>query len=78
MDVMPYPGELRNMIKAAITFSDPAKKTDYFVKLYRACNGQQGPLDGQKLKDQGFTLREMEVLTGHSKSKIARELAESA
>lgn len=76
MTDVPYPGELRNMIKAAITFSDPAKKTDYFVKLYRACNGHQGPLDSRQLKEQGFTLREMEVLTGHSKSKIARELAE--
>lgn len=78
IESLPYPGELRNVIKAAITFSDPTKKTDYFVKLYKSCNGSQGLLDTRYLQRQGFTLREMEVLTGRSKSQIARELAGTA
>jgi hypothetical protein len=31
----------------------------------------------QELKDKGFTLREIEVLSGVSKSQAARELKES-
>lgn len=72
---IPYPGELRNMIKTAITFSDPSKRYDYLTKLYKTCNEQRSSLELGYLHTQGFTLREMEVLTGRSKSQIARELA---
>lgn len=75
MKNIPYPGELRNIIKTAVTFSEPSKHYDYLVKLYRSCSGQHGMIEQDVLQDQGFTLREMEVLTGRSKSQIARELA---
>lgn len=75
MKDVPYPGELRNIIKMAITFSEPNKQYDYLIKLYRSCNGQHEMPGLSTLQRQGFTLREMEVLTGRSKSQIARELA---
>lgn len=78
METIPYPGELRNIIKSSISFSDPTKQGDYFVKLYRACNGQNGLIDINNLQKQGFTLREMEVLTGRSRSQLSRELAAEA
>ncbi len=77
MDSVPYPGDLRNIIKTAVTFSDPNKQYDYLVKLYKACNNSKDALELTTLQRLGFTLREMEVLTGRSKSQIARELAGS-
>ena len=78
MKDIPYPGELRNTIKSSISFSDPTKPSDYFVKLYRACNGQSGVIDIEKLQKQEFTLREMEALTGRSRSQLSRDLTGDA
>ena len=39
MPQLPYPGELKNMIKTAVAFSDPNDDMDYFRRLYYAvCN----------------------------------------
>ena len=69
------PGELKNMIKTAVAFSDPNDDMDYFRRLYYAvCN--EKPKDLKKLQSQKFTVREMEILVGRSKSSVARDLKE--
>jgi SpoVK/Ycf46/Vps4 family AAA+-type ATPase len=73
MDSIPYPGELKNLIKSAIAFSNPNDGHDYFRRLYYAVC-EEKPEDLQKLQLQGFTIREIEILTKKSKSSVAREL----
>ncbi len=72
---MPYPGDLKNIIKTAVAFSDPDDGLDYFRRLYYAVCSEK-PDDLAKLKAQQFTIREIEILTKKSKSSVARELKE--
>ena len=75
MESIPYPGELKNVIKTSLSFSDPSNEYDYLGKLYLSINRENQDAKLSVLQSQGMTLREMEVLTGRSKSQIARELA---
>lgn len=70
---MPCPGDLKNMIKTAVAFSDPDDGMDYFRRLYYAVCGEK-PEDLVKLQSQKFTVREIEILAQKSKSSVAREL----
>lgn len=72
---LPWPGTLKNLIKTSIAFSDPLNPNDYLCKLYQRLHGY-GPDSLELLKSQDFTLREMEILTGISRSTIARALKE--
>ena len=75
MPQLPYPGELKNLIKTSVAFSNPNDGMDYFRRLYYAvCN--EKPEDLKKLQSQKFTVREMEILVGRSKSSVARDLKE--
>lgn len=74
MGDMPFPGDLKNIIRTAIAFSSPAEEFDYLRRLYQAVC--PGAIDMGKMKKQGFTVREIEILTGVSKSQVARELKE--
>ena len=66
MQQIPYPGELKNLIKTSVAFSNPRDGMDYFRKLYSAvCNEKPGDL--KKLQSQKFTVREIEILVGRSK-----------
>ena len=72
-DPIPYPGDLKNIIRTSIAFSNPKDGTDYFRRLYYAvCN--EKPENLKKLQAQNFTVREIEILTQKSKSSVAREL----
>ena len=71
MDKIPYPGELKNIIKTSVAFSDPTNEYAYLKKLYEAVSG---PSDIKTLQNQGFSVREIEILTSISKSQVAREL----
>lgn len=71
---LPYPGDLRNMIKSAIAFSDSESEYDYLKRLYRQL-ANSAAIDVDVLKEQGFTVREMEKLTGISKSTLSRQLS---
>ena len=72
-DLIPYPGDLKNVIRTSIAFSNPKDGTDYFRRLYYAvCN--EKPENLKKLQAQNFTVREIEILTQKSKSSVAREL----
>ncbi len=73
---IPAPGELKNLIRSSIAFSNPKKDFDYLRLLLKEvypelCSDLKG------LKERGFTLREIEILTGIPKSTAARELKEN-
>ncbi|UUD36405.1 ATP-binding protein [Mycoplasmopsis citelli] len=75
MKDIPLPGELKNLIKTSLAFSSPSDGDDYFRRIYKiACNEDINDL--KTLQKQGFTLREIEILTGVSKSKASRDLKE--
>ena len=76
MDPIPYPGELKNLIRTAVAFSDPEDGMDYFRRLYYTVNNKQ-PQDLKELQSQKFTIREIEILSKIPKSTVARELKES-
>lgn len=69
---LPYPGDLKNIIRTSIVFSDPESTAEYVRNIWKAlCPDME--LDSATLKEQGFSLREMEVLTGIPKSTLARK-----
>ncbi|WEV63883.1 ATP-binding protein [Bifidobacterium sp. ESL0732] len=76
MEKIPYPGELKNMIRSSIAFSSPGDGSDYLRRLYVAAipDGERKIKDISLLDAQGFTLREIEILSGVSKSTASREL----
>ena len=76
MDPIPYPGELKNLIKTSIAFSDSGKEFDYLIRLFKTIMKDTPENALKELQESGFTVRELEILTGVSKSKIAREIKE--
>lgn len=76
MEPIPYPGDLKNMVRRSIAFSDPSDEFDYLRRLYSEITGKQ-TMQLKTLQSMGFTVREIEVLTGISKSQVARELKEA-
>lgn len=75
MSPIPYPGELKNIIKTAVAFSDLEDGMDYFRRLYYIVCSEK-PEYLKKMQAQKFTIREIEILTKKSKSSVARELKE--
>lgn len=72
---VPNPGDLRNLIRTSLAFSDPEEPTDYLKRLLKGVqNGKN--LSISELSQKGFTVREIEMLTGVSKSSVSRELSE--
>ena len=69
---LPYPGDLKNIIRTSIVFSNPESPTEYVKNIWKALNPDM-ELDSATLKELGFSLREMEVLTGIPKSTLARK-----
>lgn len=74
-DTIPYPGDLKNLIKTSIAFSDPNSEFDYLKRLYITVSKSKEK-NFKQMKEQGFTIREIEILTGVSKSQVSRELKE--
>lgn len=66
------PGELKNAIKSSIAFSNSSDQFDYLKRLYVLLAHKE--LDLKYLQSEGFTVREIEILTGISKSTVARQL----
>ncbi len=75
MKVIPYPGELKNLIKSSLAFSDPKNEYDYLKILFNKVK-TDNIMDLKTLQSLGFTVREIEILTGISKSQVSRELKE--
>ena len=75
IDDIPYPGDLKNLIKTSLAFSNPNEEYDYLKRLYITIS-ENKYMDLKTLKEKGFTVREIEILTGISKSQVSRELKE--
>lgn len=73
---LPSAGELKNIIKTAIAFSDENNSYEYLRRLYNSINGNIEQKSLEQLYEQGFTVREIEKLTGEAKSSVARKLNE--
>lgn len=71
---LPYPGELKNIIKTSLAFSDTNSDYDYLKRLYNNLIGNLDNTDINQLYDKGFTVREIEKLKGESKSSVSRKL----
>ena len=71
---LPYPGELKNIIKTSLAFSDIGSEYDYLKRLYNNLIGNLEQKDLSRLYEEGFTIREIEKLKGESKSAVARKL----
>ena len=70
---IPYPGDLNNIIRTAVGFSNPEDEFDYLKRLYKIVS-EETKCELQTLQNKGFTIREIETLTGISKSQVARDL----
>lgn len=77
LDKIPFPGDLKQIIKTAVAFSDELNEYDYLRKIYLALNGNPDTVDIQQLKDGGYTTREIEILTKIPKSSVFRKLKEN-
>ncbi|AVM67446.1 AAA family ATPase [Peptostreptococcaceae bacterium oral taxon 929] len=71
---LPYPGELKNIIKTSLAFSDAESEYDYLKRLYNSLIGNLDQKDISQLYEEGFTVREIEKLKGESKSTVSRKL----
>jgi len=71
---LPYPGELKNIIRTSLAFSNSNYEHDHLRRLYNNLIGniEQASLD--ELHNKGFTVREIEKLKGESKSNVSRKL----
>jgi len=75
VDPIPYPGELKNLIKTAIAFSNPNEEFDFLARLFKQIRpGFSG--DYKEFQMLGFSLRDIEILSKVSKSRVSRELME--
>lgn len=71
---LPYPGELKNIIKTSLAFSDIDDEHDYLKRLYNNLIGNLEEENINQLHSKGFTVREIEKLKGESKSAVSRKL----
>ncbi|EFF41173.1 AAA family ATPase [Mycoplasmopsis alligatoris] len=71
---MPNPGDLKNIVKTSVGFSDPKIQYNYIQRIYTNLISDIKNKDIQSLKIEGFTLREIEKLKNKSKSSVARIL----
>ena len=77
LEMLPYPGDLKQIIKTAIAFSDEENEYDYLRRIYLAFNENSSMIDIQKLSDEGYTTREIEILSKIPKSSVSRKLREN-
>ena len=74
LDVIPLPGDLKQVIKTSIAFSDESNEYDYLRRIYLSLNGNPSNVDIQKLSVEGYTTREIEILSRMPKSSVSRKL----
>ncbi len=74
LEPIPYPGDLKNLIRTSLAFSDVNKPYDYLKRLYESANKLKIDENLKLLQKKKFTIREIENLTGIPKSTISRGL----
>lgn len=60
-DEVPNPGDLKNIIKTALVFSDPNDKNDYLKRFFGSVHGVQN-VSRQYLKGKGFSDSQISLL----------------
>lgn len=73
LEIIPYPGDMQQIIKIALAFSDETEQYDYLRRLYLELNNHQ-MADIIQLTKEGYTTREIEILTKVPKSSVSRKL----
>ena len=76
LEKIPYPGDLKQIIKTSVAFSSEVNEYDYLRKIYFALNDNR-EIDIQRLSDEGYTTREIEILSRIPKSSVSRKLKEN-
>lgn len=76
MDKIPFPGDLTNLIKTSLAFSNPNSQFDYLKRLFLNINNNNKNLSFDELYNLGFSIREIEILTSISKSQVFRKIKE--
>ena len=76
LEKIPYPGDLKQIIKTSVAFSNEANEYDYLRKIYYSLNNER-KIDIQKLSNEGYTTREIEILSRIPKSSVSRKLKEN-
>lgn len=69
---LPYPGDLKNIIRSSVAFSDLENEYGYLSKIYEALTENKLTDNLKKIQDEGFSVREIEKLTGIPKSSVSR------
>lgn len=70
---IPFPGELDNLIKMSIAFSNKKTSDEHLILIYKRIL-KVDDINVNKLVEEGFTIRQIQSLTGISKSKVARDI----
>lgn len=70
---LPYPADLKNIIRTSLAFSNDDDQYDYLKRILKSFYDGKVP-SIEHLSNIGFTVREIEILTGISKSSVSREL----
>lgn len=76
LESIPSPGDLKQILKTAVAFSSEVSEYDYLRKIYLALN-ENREIDIQRLSDEGYTTREIEILSRIPKSSVSRKLKEN-
>ena len=73
IDNIPFPGDMTQIIKVSLAFADESSEYDYLRRIFIELN--QGVIPTLKeLSADGFTTREIEVITKVPKSSVSRKL----
>lgn len=72
LNSIPYPGEMKQIIRTSIAFSDENNEYDYLRRIYLALNENKKEINIKQLSEEGFTNREIEILTKVSRSSVNR------
>ena len=67
---------MKNLIRTSLAFSSQDSSTDYLRRFYASALGHE-PNNPTELREEGFTLKEIEALSGVSKSTAARKIVEA-
>lgn len=70
---LPCPSEMKKILRNAVCFCDETIEGDYLGRIYELLTGDTTN-NLHRLHEQGFTVREIEILSSVSKSQVARFL----
>lgn len=74
LEKIPYPGELQNLIRTSLAFSNPDDENDYLRRLYKQLFPDKSLDNIEELSSYNYTIREISSLSGISKSSVSRHL----